>query len=64
MCSGHGQSYTVPVVTIPRCALGPRSAKAAEDAVAEAAKTVRGMRWARVAELEMELDGKKIAIEK
>jgi dodecin len=35
-------------------------AKAAENAVAEAAKTVRGMRWARVAELEMELNGKKI----
>ena len=32
-------------------------AKAAENAVAEAAKTVRG---ASVAELEMELDGKKI----
>jgi flavin-binding protein dodecin len=29
--------------------------------VAEAAKTVRGMKWARVAELEMELDGKKIS---
>ena len=29
--------------------------------LAEAAKTVRGMKWARVAELEMELDGKKIA---
>jgi flavin-binding protein dodecin len=28
--------------------------------VAEAAKSVRGMKWARVAELEMELDGKKI----
>jgi flavin-binding protein dodecin len=26
----------------------------------EAAKTVRGMKWARAAELEMELDGKKI----
>jgi flavin-binding protein dodecin len=36
-------------------------AKAAENAVAEAAKTVRGMRWARVAELEMELDGKKVS---
>ncbi len=36
-------------------------AKAAENAVAEAAKTVRGLKWARVAELEMELDGKKIA---
>ena len=36
-------------------------AKAAENAVAEAGKTVRGMKWARVAELEMELDGKKIA---
>jgi flavin-binding protein dodecin len=35
-------------------------AKAAENAVTEAAKTVRGMRWVRVAELEMELDGKKI----
>ena len=35
-------------------------AKAAESAVAEAAKTVRGMKWARISELEMELDGKKI----
>jgi dodecin len=35
-------------------------AKAAENAVAEAAETVRGLKWARVAELEMELDGKKI----
>jgi flavin-binding protein dodecin len=35
-------------------------AKAAANAVAEAAKTVRGMKWARVAELEMELDGNKI----
>jgi flavin-binding protein dodecin len=35
-------------------------AKAAENVVAEAAKTVRGLKWARVAELEMELDGKKI----
>jgi flavin-binding protein dodecin len=34
-------------------------AKAAENAVAEAAKTVRGMKWARVAELEMELDGQE-----
>jgi dodecin len=36
-------------------------AKAAENAVAEAAKTVRGLKWARVAEFEMELDGKKVA---
>ena len=35
-------------------------AKAAENAVAEAAKTVRGLKWARVAELEMRLDDKKI----
>jgi len=35
-------------------------AKAAESAVSEAAKTVRGMKWARISELEMELDGKKI----
>ena len=26
----------------------------------EAARTVRGMKWARVAELEMELDGQNI----
>jgi hypothetical protein len=36
-------------------------AKAAENAVHEAAKTVRGMKWARVAEFEMLIDGKKIA---
>jgi hypothetical protein len=36
-------------------------AKAAANAVMEAAKTVRGMKWARVVGLEMELDGKNIA---
>lgn len=35
-------------------------AKAAQNAVAEAAKTVRGLKWARVGELEMELDGSKV----
>ena len=35
-------------------------AKAAENAVSEAAKTVRGMKWARVSEFEIALDGKKI----
>ena len=35
-------------------------AKAAENAVSEAAKTVRGMKWARISDLEMVLDGKKI----
>ena len=30
-------------------------AKAAENAVAEAAKTVRGLKWARVPDMEMEL---------
>ncbi|HEX6908280.1 MAG TPA: dodecin family protein [Terriglobales bacterium] len=35
-------------------------AKAAANAIEEAAKTVRGMKWARVSDLEMELDGKKI----
>ncbi len=35
-------------------------AKAAEDAVAQAGRTVRGMKWARVSEFEMELDGSKI----
>ncbi len=38
--------------------VSPQSfAKAAANAVAEAAKTVREMKWARVSELEMELDG-------
>ncbi len=36
-------------------------AKAAENAVAEAAKTVHGLKWARVAELEMKIEGQKIA---
>ncbi|MGI0149477.1 MAG: dodecin family protein [Thermoplasmata archaeon] len=41
--------------------VSPQSfAKAAQNAVAEAAKTVRGMRWARVGEIEMELDGSKV----
>jgi flavin-binding protein dodecin len=35
-------------------------AKAAENAVKEAAKTVKGMKWARVSEFEMELDGDKV----
>ena len=35
-------------------------AEAAENAVAEAGKTLRGLRWARVAELEMALDGRKV----
>ena len=36
-------------------------AKAAENAVAEAAKTVRGLKRARVSEFEMLIEGKKIA---
>jgi flavin-binding protein dodecin len=35
-------------------------AKAAEAAVAEAAKTVRGIKWAHVDSLDMELDGAKV----
>jgi flavin-binding protein dodecin len=35
-------------------------AKAAESAVREAAKTVRGIKWAHVDSLDMELDGKKV----
>jgi dodecin len=35
-------------------------AKAAENAVTEAARTVKGMKWARISDLEMALDGKKI----
>jgi dodecin len=35
-------------------------AKAAEEAVREAAKTVRGIKWAHVDSLDMLLDGKKV----
>jgi hypothetical protein len=35
-------------------------AKAAQNAVEEAAKTVRNIKWARVDSFEMELDGKKV----
>ncbi len=35
-------------------------AKAAEAAVAEAAKTVRGIKWAHVESLDMLLEGKKV----
>ena len=35
-------------------------AKAAENAVQEAAKTVRGMKWARLSEFELDLEGKMI----
>lgn len=35
-------------------------AKAAQAAVAEAAKTVRGMKWAHIESLDMELDGGKV----
>ncbi len=35
-------------------------AKAAATAVAEAAKTIHGLKWARVADFEMQIDDKKI----
>jgi dodecin len=35
-------------------------AKAAQAAVAEAAKTVRGIKWAHVDSLDMELNGAKV----
>lgn len=35
-------------------------AKAAQSAVAEAAKTVRNIKWAHVESLDMELDGAKV----
>ncbi|HTU41338.1 MAG: dodecin domain-containing protein [Candidatus Sulfotelmatobacter sp.] len=35
-------------------------AKAAQAAVAEAAKTVRAIKWAHVDSLDMELDGAKV----
>jgi dodecin len=37
-------------------------AKAAKNAVAEAAKTVRGIKWAHVDSLDMELDGGKVQL--
>jgi hypothetical protein len=37
-------------------------AKAAENAVAEAAKTVRGIKWAHVESLDMQLEGGKVAL--
>lgn len=35
-------------------------AKAAEKAVAEAAKTVRGIKWAHVESFDMQVDGAKV----
>lgn len=37
-------------------------ARAAEAAVAEAAKTVRGIKWAHVDSLDMQLDGAKVLL--
>ncbi len=37
-------------------------AKAAKNAVAEAAKTVRGIKWAHVDSLDMQLDGSKVLL--
>jgi len=37
-------------------------AKAAEGAVKEAAKTVRGIKWAHVDSLDMQLDGAKVLL--
>ncbi len=35
-------------------------AEAAENAVSEAGKTLRGLKWARVSEFEMALDDRKV----
>ncbi len=35
-------------------------AHAAKNAVEEAAKTIHGIKWARISEFEMSLDGKQI----
>ena len=41
--------------------VSPQSfAKAAENAVAEAARTVRAVKWARISDLELELEGAKV----
>ncbi len=37
-------------------------AKAAEAAVGEAAKTVRGIKWAHVDSLDMQIDGAKVLL--
>jgi flavin-binding protein dodecin len=37
-------------------------AKAAKNAVAEAAKTVRGIKWAHVDSLDMQLEGGKVLL--
>ncbi|MBZ5655313.1 MAG: dodecin domain-containing protein [Acidobacteriia bacterium] len=37
-------------------------AKAAENAVVEAAKTVRAIKWAHVDSLDMQLDGAKVLL--
>jgi flavin-binding protein dodecin len=37
-------------------------AKAAKNAVSEAAKTVRGIKWAHVDSLDMQLDGAKVRL--
>jgi dodecin len=37
-------------------------AKAAENAVAEAAKTVRAIKWAHVDSLDLQLDGAKVVL--
>ncbi len=37
-------------------------AKAAEKAVKEAAKTVRGIKWAHVESFDMQLDGTKVLL--
>lgn len=37
-------------------------AKAAENAVAEASKTVRGIKWAHVDSLDMQLEGTKVVL--
>src|SRR5437879_3992415 len=50
-----------PAATTASTPPAPTSfAKAAENAVATAAETVRNLKWARVAEFEIELDGKKV----
>lgn len=36
-------------------------ARAAEAAISEAAKTVRGIKWAHVESFDMEIEGKKVA---
>ena len=56
---GGGASMVQKVIEV--VGISPKSfADAAANAVKSASETVRGMKWARASEFEMELDGAKV----